>query len=351
MARAHRAIWCTTIKSSIQISLKCPNKSFSFGPRGREELLRVSVNKPYDFYQCSSPEITNNFFAGYKTQIEAGCGVLCQIGYDQKLETENSEHRILIFGMPGTGKSLYSEALMKYACENIKIQTFLKEVCKKNRKANPGFSLFYVSCLGLLTNYATAASLRPVLSLLERRIDEKTPAIVVLDELDAFSPEHREQAEYLSYWTMNFMKRKHHRLLIFGIVNYPDKLDLAVYRKFEHMFYFDLPNEETVAEILEHSKIPYYQEIARRICTQPVDVGELMNGCDYTVKFKGNGDHKNLQKMDPDDLAEVIGQHLKITWDQVRDYRNKYDDQIGKAIQHMTLWKEQMEKLLTKASK
>lgn len=67
----------------------------------------MSEYEPYNPYQCNSSEIKETFFAGYETQVEAGCGVICQVGYDLRLEIQDSDYKILIFGMPGTGKSLY----------------------------------------------------------------------------------------------------------------------------------------------------------------------------------------------------------------------------------------------------
>lgn len=236
---------------------------------------------------------------------------------------------------------------MKYVCNDIEVQNFLGKVDERNSSGKKiSFSLFHVKCLGLVTTYVELASLKPILNILEQRITDKIPAIVVLDELDAFSPERREQSEYLAYWSMDFMKKRHGGLVIFGIVNHPDKLDLAVYRQFEHLFYFGLPDEITVAKILQHERIPHHNEIARRLCTNPVDAGELMHGCRRAIHFLGKGDSENLKTMKVEELADFIEDHLKITWGRVRRYRLKYDYYINKAKNHMALWKDRKRTLL-----
>lgn len=307
----------------------------------------MSGEKPYEFQKSDSDEIKRMFFAGYETQVKAGLGVLCQILQDL-IEKAYPNYKILVFGMPGTGKSSYPKALMKALYENRETDGFRAKLKMSNQVIDSKFSLFQVKCLGLLTTYTDLMSLKKVLSLLEQDVVENTPAIVVFDELDAFSPEKRGQSEYLSYWTMNFVKKQFPGLAIFGIVNYPDKLDLAVYRKFEHLFYFDLPDENTVTEILRNSGIPDCQAIARKLCIDPVDAGELLSGCKAAVKFKGGGIPANLGNIDPEDLADFIGYHLKMPWQKVRDYKMDYDYYIKKAFKHMELWEERRNILTAK---
>jgi len=299
----------------------------------------LSEDKPYELLKPDSEEIKRLFFAGYETQMKAGLGVLCQVLQDSS-EKVNSNYKILAFGMPGVGKSSYPKALVKGLFGNSDTKGFLAKIEKSIHGLNSRFSLFQVRCLGILTTYTDLASLKKVLSLLERSIVENTPAIVVFDELDAFSPEKRDQSEYLSYWTMNFVKRELPGLAIFGIVNYPDKLDPAVYRKFEHLFYFKLPDVNTVAEILEHFDIPSSQEIAEKLCANPVDAGELMTGCKVALKFRAAGISRNLRSIDPEELADFIAEHLKMPWEKVRDYGLDYTYYIDKAVKNMEFWVE-----------
>lgn len=78
----------------------------------------MSDEKPYEFIKCDSDEMRGTFFAGYKPQVNAGLGILYQILQDLEEET-NPNYKVLIFGMPGTGKSTYPKALMKglYECK------------------------------------------------------------------------------------------------------------------------------------------------------------------------------------------------------------------------------------------
>ena len=299
----------------------------------------MSEEKPYEFHGYDSKDIMNMFFTGYHRQRKAGSGVIWQVLKDL---TEKGEpnYKILLFGMPGTGKSSYPKALMKDFIENDQEDGFIVKLKKNHGDVNCNFSLFQIKCLGLLTRYTDLASLRKVLSLMEKDIARNTPAIVVFDELDAFSPEKRGQAEYLSYWTMNFVKSKFPGLAIFGIVNYPDKIEWAVYREFEHLFYLDLPDENTVTEILKHFKIPSSQEIARKLCVNPVDTGELLNGCKAALKFKADGVPDKLKSMDPEILADFIGEYLKIPWEKVREYGLDNDFFIKIAARHMEFWEE-----------
>jgi len=290
------------------------------------------------FYQSGHRDVSKVFMAGYQSQLSAGLGIVCQVIQNMGAKIENPDCKVLVFGMAGTGKSLYPEALMKHICENKGVQKFLGEVKLRNRNMRTDISLFHIPCLEVIGTHKDLISLSTFLDMLEQQIARNLPAIVFLDELDAFCSERLEQSTYTNHWTMNFMKENHDGLAVFGIANHPVVLDQAVLRQFKYMFYFELPDENTVKDVLAHYEIPYFEEIARKLCTDPVDTGELINGCEDAIRFKGNGDCRNLKRINAEELADFIGDYLKMPWKKVLNYESANDFYIRKARDHLAFW-------------
>jgi len=290
------------------------------------------------FYQSDRQDVSKVFMAGYQLQLSAGLGIVCQVIQNMGAKIENADCKVLIFGMAGTGKSLYPEALMKHIYKNKGVQEFLQEVKLGNRNMRTDISLFHIPCLEVIKKHKDLISLSAFLDKLEQQIARNLPAIVFLDELDAFCSERLEQSTYTNHWTMNFMKENHDGLAVFGIANHPVVLDQAVLRQFKYMFYFELPDENTVKDVLAHYKIPYSEEVARKLCTDPVDTGELINGCEDVIRFKGNGDRRNLKRINAEELADFIGDYLKMPWKKVVNYESANDFYIRKARDHLAFW-------------
>ena len=145
---------------------------------------------------------------------------------------------------------------------------------------------------------------------------------------------------------MKFTKKSHKGLAIFGIVNGPVVVDSAVSGQFKHLIYFELPDENTVTEILQHHGIPHAKEIARKLATNPVDARELIYGINDAIQYLGNGDCKNLKGVDVEGLADFIGNYLKMSWQKVLEYEDTNSFYIKKAEKHLAFWNSRKDNLI-----
>jgi len=299
----------------------------------------MSTNKPYGFYERSFEEIKKAFYAGYKAQLKAGLGLACQLFIDKE-KGEESDYKILNFGLPGTGKTLYPMGLVNLLNEDEGMRGFFEKVKRRNPATKTDFYLFRVKCLSIATSSQDPSFLRTALTKLENHIRRKTPALVVLDELDAFALESKVRLPVLTHWTMKFLDKNYSGVGVLGIVNKPAGLDLAVSQRFHQKLYFELPDEETVAKILEHFDIPFHKDVARKLCKNPVEGKALECGCKYLIKFKAKGKRENLKTLSADDIVDYMEDFVNSTWKDVENYENENDFFITKSKKTLTFWDE-----------
>lgn len=309
-------------------------------------------SKPYEKLPFNSARIKNAFFVGNELQIKAGLGVICQVLCDQKNNAKPMDYKILVIGPSGTGKSSYPEGLAKSFIESNEIKRLIEEAQKKNNSINEKFTLFHIRCNHLLSSYRDDESLRKVLTSLEDDVDRSRPAIVAFDELDAFLPERMRvwpTSPLLFYWTMSFMQKEGRGLIIFGILNLPKILEMAVMSQIDNIFRFRLLNQKTVEAILEHNKIPFADKIALRLCTSTSVVvlgNELKHAIEKAIRVLGGGNPKNLGKIGSDKISEFMMLWLKITYLQMKDFETHNELYNDKADKSMVLWREIFENFL-----
>lgn len=138
---------------------------------------------------------------------------------------------VLLVGPPGTGKTMTADAL---AGELL-------------------LPLFTIRLDGLITKFMgeTAAKLRLVFEAIAQ-----TRGVYLFDEVDALAGERAlandvgEIRRVLNSF-LQFLERDHSDSLILAATNHPKLLDRAIFRRFDAVLSFELPDEEQARELIE----------------------------------------------------------------------------------------------------
>ncbi len=140
--------------------------------------------------------------------------------------------KLLLMGAPGTGKTMTASVLA----------------------GELGLPLFRVRLDGLITKYMgeTAAKLRQVFEATGR-----TRGVYFFDEFDAIGSQRGlvndvgEVRRILNSFLQMIEQDESHSLIV-AATNHPDILDHALFRRFDDVLHYDLPNETRIASVLKY---------------------------------------------------------------------------------------------------
>lgn len=139
--------------------------------------------------------------------------------------------KLLLIGPPGTGKTLTASVLA----------------------SELGLPLFQVRLDGLLTKFMgeTAAKLRQIFDA-----TQQARGVYFFDEFDAIGSQRGisndvgEVRRILNSFLQMIEQDNSHSLII-GATNHAEILDNALYRRFDDVLYYELPDEENIAGVLK----------------------------------------------------------------------------------------------------
>ncbi|GAA5083806.1 AAA family ATPase [Paenalcaligenes hermetiae] len=139
--------------------------------------------------------------------------------------------KLLLVGPPGTGKTMTASVL---ACEL-------------------GLPLLEVRLDGLITKFMgeTAAKLRQIFESIQH-----TRGVYFFDEFDAIGSQRGlandvgEVRRILNSFLQMIEQDNSHSLII-GATNHPEILDTALFRRFDDLLHYELPDEESIANALK----------------------------------------------------------------------------------------------------
>jgi SpoVK/Ycf46/Vps4 family AAA+-type ATPase len=142
----------------------------------------------------------------------------------------NPRRKLLFIGPPGTGKTMTASALA----------------------GELHVPLFTIVLEGLITKFMgeTAAKLRAVFEAMRQ-----TQGVYLFDEFDALGA-HRNQPNDVGEIRrvlnsfLQLLEKDTSQSLIVAATNHPDLLDRALFRRFDDVIEYQLPNPEVVKEIL-----------------------------------------------------------------------------------------------------
>jgi len=162
---------------------------------------------------------------------------LDRIILEQKHATEILSHglqprrKLLLIGPPGTGKTMTASVLA----------------------AELGLPLFQVRLDGLITKFMgeTAAKLRQIFEA-----THQARGIYFFDEFDAIGSQRGisndvgEVRRILNSF-LQMIEQDHSHSLILGATNHPEILDNALFRRFDDLLHYELPDEAHIASVLK----------------------------------------------------------------------------------------------------
>jgi len=291
--------------------------------------------KPHDerdkianFYPPGS--LKNRFFAGYDQELKTGLMIGKQVSH-------SGVWKVLLFGFPGCGKSEFPFILVE------KLKTEL----------NLDFSLLYVKCHRLASYYDDVGQMKSHLKELKEKVEDFQPTILAFDEFDAISPRRTSISSSLtelSLWTMSFLANgsdidSDKKMLVFGITNFPNLVDVAVRDRFQYPMFFGIANMNVVSAILEYNGIRNPKEVSMKLLELLTQAGQTVTGRGVALGCKAlkQIESEILKKTDvpPEQMAKLLLIHAQpINTKEFNDYHSQNWGLIKQSKTVLDYWLE-----------
>ncbi|WP_127958556.1 AAA family ATPase [Serratia microhaemolytica] len=273
-AKAQRSV--TTESKAVPISK----------PRGElANLLSVSYPKSRLSDMVLSIELTQ--------QLER---IVCEQRHAAEILSHglSPRRKLLLVGPPGTGKTMTASVLA----------------------GELGLPLFQVRLDGLLTKFMgeTAAKLRQVFDS-----TQQTRGVYFFDEFDAIGSQRGltndvgEVRRILNSFLQMIEQDKSHSLII-GATNHPDILDNALFRRFDDLLHYELPDEAHIASVLKSrlSGMSLKSTSWKRLASKAVGLSyaELTRAADEVLK---TALIERIQKITEKNIAYALEERRKLS--------------------------------------
>jgi SpoVK/Ycf46/Vps4 family AAA+-type ATPase len=226
-------------------------------PAAENGLQLLEIRKPMETFDdvVLSPELKDSFYS-----------VIKEMRNREKLRSWgiSTPSRILFCGPPGTGKTLSAHILANEL----------------------GYDLFYVRLDSLISSYLgqTGNNLRRIFDF-----SREKRAILFLDEFDAIAKmrddtnELGEIKRIVNSLVQNIDAFSSEGLLL-AATNHPQLLDVAIWRRFDEVFWFDLPSR--------NERVRIFQVHTR---TMPLDDLDFDTLAEKTKDFSGSDIEKTVR--------------------------------------------------------
>lgn len=197
-----------------------------------------------------------------------------------KLEKHGLSHRrkILLAGPPGTGKTLTAAVLA----------------------GELGLPLFTILLDKIVTKFMgeTSAKLRQIFDVIQER-----RGVYLFDEFDAIGGERSrendvgEMRRVLNAF-LQFIERDTSDSLIVAATNNPRILDQALFRRFDDVLHYHLPEKNEIEQLIENRLGPFRQEKMRTDTSvkmaESLSHAEIAQACDDAIKETVLADRKTV---------------------------------------------------------
>lgn len=189
----------------------------------------------------------------------------------QILQAHNLEpkRKLLLTGAPGTGKTMTAQAIA----------------------GELGLDVYIIRLDGLMSKYL-GESIAKLRLIFDAMIDHR--AVYLFDEFDSIGS-HRNQSQdigeikrVLNSFLINIEKDKSNSVII-AATNLPESLDTALFRRFDEILKYPLPDEKRIVEIVKKATKAFsfstkvdFKEISKMALG--LNYSEIAKACEETIK-------------------------------------------------------------------
>lgn len=199
----------------------------------------------------------------------------------QLLQAHNLEpkRKLLLTGAPGTGKTMTAQAIA----------------------GELGLSVYIIRLDGLMSKYL-GESIAKLRLIFDSMVDHR--AVYLFDEFDSIGS-HRNQGQdvgeikrVLNSFLINIEKDKSNSIII-AATNLPESLDIALFRRFDDILKYPLPDEKHIVEIIKKATKSFafsskviYKELSK--IALGLNYSEIVKSCEETIKEMILSDNEKL---------------------------------------------------------
>lgn len=189
----------------------------------------------------------------------------------QLLQAHNLEpkRKLLLTGAPGTGKTMTAQAIA----------------------GELGLSVYIIRLDGLMSKFL-GESIAKLRLIFDSMVDHR--AVYLFDEFDSIGS-HRNQGQdvgeikrVLNSFLINIEKDKSNSIII-AATNLPESLDIALFRRFDDILKYPLPDEKHIVEIIKKTTKSFtfsskviYKELSK--IALGLNYSEIVKSCEETIK-------------------------------------------------------------------
>lgn len=189
----------------------------------------------------------------------------------QLLQVHNLEpkRKLLLTGAPGTGKTMTAQAIA----------------------GELGLAVYIIRLDGLMSKYL-GESIAKLRLIFDSMVDHR--AVYLFDEFDSIGS-HRNQGQdvgeikrVLNSFLINIEKDKSNSIII-AATNLPESLDIALFRRFDDILKYPLPDEKHIVEIIKKTTKSFafsskviYKELSK--IALGLNYSEIVKSCEETIK-------------------------------------------------------------------
>lgn len=211
-----------------------------------------------DFIQRVEPQRTPAELYLSQENTELFAGIIREFRQADRLRRHGLDVRskLLFCGPPGTGKTMCAEV-------------FAGEL---------GLPLFHVRLDSLVSSYLgeTATNIRKTFEFARRQ-----PCVLFFDEFDALARSREDATETgelrrVVNSLLMFIEQIEPRGFLIAATNLAGQLDPAIWRRFDEVVWFDLPDARMIESYLRHA----FRNVATSI--DPTTYVERLTGCSYS---------------------------------------------------------------------
>lgn len=227
-------------------------------------------NELEELISCALPQKTKNQFVASPLIKDRLSRIVKEFKERDKLQKHglNNRRKILLVGPPGTGKTMTSS----YLANELYLSLCTVELDK------------------LITKYMgeTSAKLRLIFDAIR-----ESQAVYLFDEFDAIGSDRSmdndvgEIRRILNSF-LQFIEQDTSQSLIIAATNNPQLLDAALFRRFDDVLYYNIPDEQEVILLIKNRLAGYIEpKLSLKVVTEhakKLSHAEITKACDDAAK-------------------------------------------------------------------